>query len=111
VGRNIHLIFVENLKAIKMDKNNLVILRGSNELKLGSDTLTPNEHYRRLSNGEDSHIVNGIRMNELFSMNILNILILELFVIGLMNLIVNGNPIKKRNSKNIWIFIVMEITK
>jgi hypothetical protein len=83
VGRNIHLIFVENLKAIKMDKNNLVILRGSNELKLGSDTLTPNEHYRRLSNGEDSHIVNGIRMNELFSMNILNILILELFVIGL----------------------------
>jgi hypothetical protein len=48
VGRNIHLIFVENLKAIKM-KNNLVILRGSNELKLGSDTLTPNEHYRRLS--------------------------------------------------------------
>jgi hypothetical protein len=28
-----------------------------------------------------------------------------------MNLIVNGNPIKKRNSKNIWIFIVMEITK
>jgi hypothetical protein len=23
-----------------MDKNNLVILRGSNELKLGSDTLT-----------------------------------------------------------------------
>jgi hypothetical protein len=80
VGRNIHLIFVENLKA--MDKNNLVILRGSNELKLGSDTLTPNEH-RRLSNGEDSHIVNGIRMNELFSMNILNILILELFVIGL----------------------------
>jgi hypothetical protein len=50
VGRNIHLIFVENLKAIKMDKNNLVILRGSNELKLGSDTLTPNEHYRRLSN-------------------------------------------------------------
>jgi hypothetical protein len=83
VGRNIHLIFVENLKAIKMDKNNLVILRGSNELKLGSDTLTPNEHYRRLSNGEDSHIVNGIRMNEFFSMNILNILILELFVIGL----------------------------
>jgi hypothetical protein len=81
VGRNIHLIFVENLKAIKMNKNNLVILRGSNELKLGSDTLTPNEHYRRLSNGEDSHIVN--RMNELFSMNILNILILELFVIGL----------------------------
>jgi hypothetical protein len=83
VGRNIHLIFVENLKAIKMDKNNLVILRGSNELKLGSDTLTPNEHYRRLSNGEDSHIVNGIRMNELFSMNILNILIIELFVTGL----------------------------
>jgi hypothetical protein len=72
--------------------------------------LTPNEHYRRLSNGEDSHIVNGIRMNELFSMNILNILILELFVTD-MNLIVNGNPIKKRNSKNIWIFIVMEITK
>jgi hypothetical protein len=66
VGRNIHLIFVENLKAIKMDKNNLVILRGSNELKLGSDTLTPNEHYRRLSNGEDSHIVNGIRMNDCF---------------------------------------------
>jgi hypothetical protein len=65
-----------------MDKNNLVILRGSNELKLGSDTLTPNEHYRR-SNGEDSHIVNGIRMNDCFSMNILNILILELFVIGL----------------------------
>jgi hypothetical protein len=29
-----------------MDKNNLVILRGSNELKLGSD-MTPNEHYRR----------------------------------------------------------------
>jgi hypothetical protein len=42
-----------------MNKNNLVILRGSNELKLGSDTLTPNEHYRRYS-GEDSHIVNGI---------------------------------------------------
>jgi hypothetical protein len=82
VGRNIH-ICREFKKAIKMDKNNLVILRGSNELKLGSDTLTPNEHYRRLSNGEDSHIVNGIRMNELFSMNILNILILELFVIGL----------------------------
>jgi hypothetical protein len=26
-----------------------------------------------------------------------------------MNLIVNGNPIKKKESKNIWIFIVMEI--
>jgi hypothetical protein len=60
VGRNIHLIFVENFKS-NQNGYNLVILRGSNELKLGSDTLTPNEHYRRLSNGEDSHIVNGIR--------------------------------------------------
>jgi hypothetical protein len=112
VGRNIHLIFVENLKAIKMDKNNLVILRGSNELKLGSDTLTPNEHYRRLSNGEDSHIVNGIRMNELFFNEYFEYSYTRVIRDWTdMNLIVNGNPIKKRNSKNIWIFIVMEITK
>lgn len=52
-----------------MDKSNLVILKGSNELKLGFDTLTPNKFYRCLKdseNGATSYFVYGINMSEEF---------------------------------------------
>lgn len=50
-----------------MDKTNLVILKTSNELILGSDVLYPNTYYRCLDeekNGEKSYYVYGINMHE-----------------------------------------------
>jgi hypothetical protein len=50
-----------------MDKTNLVILKGSSELKLGSDTLYPNKYYRCLKDTKnDRYFVDGINMSEAF---------------------------------------------
>jgi hypothetical protein len=46
-----------------MDKNSLVILRGSKDLNLGTDTFTPNKAYRCLEsveNTKNGYIVYGI---------------------------------------------------
>lgn len=52
-----------------MNKDNLVILKASNELKLGSDTIYPNKYYRCLKDEEKGNArfyVDGINMSKDF---------------------------------------------
>jgi hypothetical protein len=48
-----------NLKHIIMDKNSLVILRGSKELKIDEEVFTPLTFYRSIAVTENATIVNG----------------------------------------------------